>query len=83
MCQIAAWMENSAGSCRYCLLEGSGSHLVIVDVVERTHPGTEQRDASLAVHCALEHFQSIDLPFGLAVAPWLANCVAHRVDIVS
>jgi hypothetical protein len=64
-------------------LEGAGSYLVIADIVERTHPGAEQGYVGSPIHCALEHFQPIDLPLGLAVAPWLTNRVAHCADIVT
>jgi hypothetical protein len=62
---------------------GSGSHLVMLSVAEGTHPRAEQGGAGSPIHCALEHFQPIDLPFGLTVAPWLANRVAHCADIVT
>ena len=72
--QDGAWVSR-------CSLDGSGLNLVILEFVERTHPGTEQGDASPPIHCALEHFQPVDLPFGLAVAPRLTNGIAHCVDI--
>ena len=49
----------------------SSSNSVINGQMERQHPGTQEFGARSTVHCALEGFQSIDLPFGLAVAPAL------------
>src|SRR5271165_7558232 len=46
---------------------GSGSHLMILNFAKRTHPGTEQRNAGPPIHCALERFQPIDLPFSLTI----------------
>ena len=60
---------------------GSGSRLVILNFAKGTHSGAEQRDAGSPVHCALERFQTIDLAFGLAVAPWLDDGVADRLYI--
>ena len=39
-----------------CRLDGSGSDLVILDLMEGTHPGAEQCDAGSPIHCAFEHF---------------------------
>ena len=66
---VFALLERALLRVLCCTLDGSGSHLVIFDVVEGTHPGTEQRDAGPCIHCPLEHFQSVYLPFGLTVAP--------------
>jgi hypothetical protein len=39
-----------------CRLDGSGSNLVILYLMEGTHPGAEQFDAGSALHSAFEHF---------------------------
>jgi len=54
---------------------------VILNFAEGTHPGTEQRDARPPIHCALERFWPIDLPFSLAVAPRLDHGVADRLYV--
>src|SRR5271157_2605085 len=64
-----------------CCLDGSGSHLVNLNFAERTHTGTEQCDAGLPIHCALERFEPVDLPFSLTVAPRLDHSVAHRLYV--
>ena len=49
--------------------------------MERQHPGAQEFGARSTVHRALEGFRSIDLPFGLAVAPALGQRVSDGVDI--
>jgi hypothetical protein len=39
-----------------CCLDGSGSNMVILDLVEGAHSSSEQCDAGSPVHCAFEHF---------------------------
>jgi hypothetical protein len=44
--------------------------------MKRHHPSAHRFGARATVHRALEGFQSIDLPFGLAVAPALGQRVS-------
>src|SRR5580698_2997231 len=48
----------------------------------RQHPGAYEFCARASVHRALEGFQTIDLPFGLAVAPTFGQRVPDRVNIL-
>ena len=67
--------------CRTTSNAALGSHLLILNFVEWTHPGTEQGDARPPVHCALVRFQPIDLPFSLTVAPRLDHGIADRLYV--
>src|SRR5271166_2354277 len=78
---IKARSSSQPPSLSHCRLWGSGSHLVNLNFAERTHTGTEQGDARLPIHCAFEHFEPIDLPFSLTVAPRLDHSVAHRLYV--
>jgi hypothetical protein len=60
---------------------GSSSNSVVEGQVDRQHPGSQEFGACATVHRALEGFQSIDRPFGLAVAPALGQRVCHGVEI--
>ncbi len=46
------------------------------------HAGAVQFGACTTVHCSLEGFQAIDLPFGLAIAPALRQRIPDGIDIV-
>jgi hypothetical protein len=64
-----------------CTSWGSSSNSVINGRTERQHPGTQEFGARATVHRTPERFQSIDSPFGLAVAPALGQRLSDGVDI--
>src|SRR5271166_5598091 len=66
---------------RNLTFRGSSSNSVVDGQVDRQHPGSQEFGACATVHRALEGFQSIDLPFGLAIAPALSQRVSDGVDI--
>ena len=61
---------------------GSASKRVLEMQRCRQHPGAYEFCARASVHRALEGFQTIDLPFGLAVAPTFGQRVPDRVNIL-
>ena len=65
------------------ILEGSALKRVLEMQRCRQHPGAYEFCARASVHRALEGFQTIDLPFGLAVAPTFGQRVSDRVNILS
>jgi len=60
---------------------GSASLFVLNRQVERQHPGAQEFGACATVHRALEGLQSIDVPFGLAIAPAFGQRVCDGVEI--
>src|SRR5271166_1792401 len=66
---------------RNLTFRGSSSNSVVDGQVDRQHPGSQEFGACATVHRALVGFQSIDLPFGLAVAPALGQRVSDSVDV--
>ena len=64
------------------ILAGSASKRVLEMQRCRQHPGAYEFCARASVHRALEGFQTIDLPFGLAVAPTFGQRVPDRVNIL-
>ena len=61
---------------------GSASKRVLEMQRCRQHPGAYEFCARASVHRALEGFQTIDLPFGLAVAPTFGQRVPDCVNIL-
>jgi hypothetical protein len=47
------------------------------------HPRAEKLWARSAIHCALNHLQSVDLTFCLTIAPRQIDGVADGVDITA
>ena len=56
-------------------------HSLWLAQLQRQHPRAQKLWTSTTVHGSLESFQTIDLPFCLAVAPRLADTVPDRVNI--
>src|ERR1700730_15260293 len=67
-------MENSQ-------IKWSSSNSVIDWQMNRQLPSAQEFGARPTVHRTLEGFQSIDLPFGLAVTPELGHRVFDGVEI--
>ena len=67
---------------RYLARKGSASKRVLEMQRCRQHPSAYEFCARASVHRALEGFQTIDLPFGLAVAPTFGQRVPDRVNIL-
>jgi hypothetical protein len=51
--------------------------------LQRHHPSAEQLDTGAAIHGSLEGLQSVDLSFGLPVAPGLRHGVPHRLQVLA
>ena len=62
---------------------GSGSKCVIATPAEWKHSCTEELDIGAAIRGSFQCPEGIDLAFGLAVAPCLANGVANGSEILS
>jgi hypothetical protein len=52
-----------------------------MDLLQWLHSRPQQFDACAAEHGPLECFQSVDLAFGLATAPWFGDSVPDGVDV--
>jgi transposase-like protein len=68
------WAENSHQP-RFCL-KGCGCR-----ALQRQQAGMQKFWAGPTIHGSFESFQTIDLPFRLAIAPMLSDCVSHGVDV--
>ena len=64
-------------------MAGSDQLLVQIAFLQRHHPSAEQLDTGAAIHGSLEGLQSIDLSFGLPVAPGLRHSVPHRLQVLA
>jgi hypothetical protein len=62
---------------------GSSSNCVVIESVDRQHPRPQEFGAGSAVHSALEGLETVDLPFGLAVAPRQLDGVPDGIDVAS
>jgi hypothetical protein len=60
---------------------GSSSLSGEIDLFQWQHSYPQQFDACAAEHGPLESFQSVDLAFGLATAPWFGDGVPDGVDV--
>jgi len=49
--------------------------------LQRKQARAEEFGPSSTIHCSFERFQAVDLPFRLAVAPWLSDRISHCVDV--
>ena len=78
----ASVKSGSASTVSGAVLAGSASKRVLEMQRCRQHPGAYEFCARASVHRALEGFQTIDLPFGLAVAPTFGQRVPDRVNIL-
>jgi hypothetical protein len=63
------------------ILAGSSSLSGKMDLLQWQHSRPQQFDACAAEHGPLECFQSVDLAFGLATAPWFGDSVPDGVDV--
>jgi len=52
-----------------------------MDLLDWQHSCPQQFNARAAEHGPLEGFQSVDLAFGLATAPWFGDGVPDGVDV--
>jgi hypothetical protein len=51
-------------------------------VVERKHSSAEQVQAGSTVHCAFQGLHSVDLAFGLTIAPLHFYRIAERINVL-
>jgi hypothetical protein len=73
--EAMGWMSGA-------ILVGSVSLSVQTAILKREHTCAKQSDAGATIHRPLERLQSVDLPLGLAVAPWLCHSVLHRAFVL-
>jgi hypothetical protein len=69
-CPSHSWTWN-----RFCL-KGCGCR-----ALQRQQSGMQKFWAGPTIHGSFDSFQSIDLPFRLAIAPMLSDRVSHGVDV--
>jgi hypothetical protein len=69
------------GASQHENLVGSSSLSGKMDLLQWQHSRPQQFDACAAEHGPLECFQSVDLAFGLATAPWFGDSVPDGVDV--
>ena len=68
--------DGEVGVCRVALI-GSSS----ICVVERKHSSPEQVRAGPTVHRTLQGLQSVDLAFGLTIAPMHFDRIPDRIKV--
>lgn len=64
-----------------CTQNGSSSLSGEVDLLDWQHSCPQQFNARATEHGLLEGFQSVDLIFGLATAPWFGDGVPDGVEV--
>ena len=69
--------------CREPSWRGLIELLVQIAFLQRHHPSAEQLNTGAAIHGSLEGLQSVDLSFGLPVAPGLRHSVPHRLQVLA
>nr|WP_246663698.1 hypothetical protein [Phyllobacterium endophyticum] len=52
-----------------------------ISVIQRQHSCAHQFWAGATVHCSLQHFEAVNLPFGLSVAPRELDCIFDGINI--